>query len=96
VQELIMGLTVSEKQHWKDRIAARIAAAVERIKARHPTLFDEVRRRAHAEALRSLGLAEAYAELEAVRAEEAATARRKTRAQRTMVAALKASRERVT
>jgi hypothetical protein len=83
-----MGLTVSEKQHWKDRIAARIAA-VERIKARHPTLFDEVKRRAHTEALRSLGLAEPYAELEAVRAEEAATARRKSRAQRAMVATLR-------
>jgi hypothetical protein len=48
------GLTVTEKQHWKDRIAARIARRVEAIKAAHPALFDRVDRAAHAEALRSL------------------------------------------
>jgi hypothetical protein len=83
------GLTVTEKQHWKDRIAARIDKAIERVKARHPALFDRVRREAHAEALRSLGLVEPYAELEAVQAEEAALARRKKLAQRTRLAALR-------
>ena len=83
------GLTVTEKNHWSDRIAARIDRAVERIKARHPALFDRVRREAHAEALHSLGLAEPYAELEAIQAEEAALARRKKRAQRAMIAALR-------
>jgi len=33
------GLTVAEKTHWKDRLAARFKAAVERIKARHPATF---------------------------------------------------------
>ena len=83
------GLTVTEKQHWKDRIAARIDRAVERIRARHPALFDRVRRQAHANALESLGLAESYAELEAIQAEEAALARRKKRAQRAMLASLR-------
>ncbi len=83
------GLSVTEKNHWRDRIAARIDKAVERVKARHPALFDRVRREAHAEALRSLGLADPYAELEAVQAEEAALARRKKQAQRTMLAALR-------
>ncbi len=83
------GLTVTEKAHWKDRIAARIDKAVERVKARHPALFDRVRREAHAEALRSFGLAGPYAELEAVQAEEAALARRKKQAQRAMLASLR-------
>jgi hypothetical protein len=83
------GLTVTEKSHWRDRIAARIAKAVERIKARHPALFDRVAREAHARALASLGLADAYAELEAIKAEEATLARRKKQAQRAMVAALR-------
>jgi hypothetical protein len=83
------GLTVSEKQHWKDRIAARIARRVEAIKAEHPALFDRVKREAHGQALASLGLSGPYAELEAVQAEEAALARRKKRAQRAMLAALK-------
>lgn len=83
------GLTVSEKQHWKDRIGARIAREVEAIKAEHPALFDRARREAHAQALGSLGLAAPYAEPEAVQAEEAALARRKKQAQRAMLAALK-------
>jgi hypothetical protein len=83
------GLTVTEKSHWRDRIAARIAKAIERIKARHPALFDRVAREAHARALASLSLADAYAELEAIKAEEAALARRKKQAQRAMVAALR-------
>lgn len=82
-------LTVAEKNHWRDRIAARIDRAVERIEARHPALFDRVRREAHAEALRSLGLESSYAELEAVQAEEAALARRRRAAQRAMIAALR-------
>ncbi len=83
------GLSVTEKNHWRDRIAARIDKATERVRARHPGLFDRVRRKAHAEALRSLGLAEAYAELESIRAAEAELARRKKQAQRAMVAALR-------
>ena len=83
------GLTVTEKSHWRDRIAARIARAVERIKARHPALFDRVAREAHARALASLGLADAYAELEAIKADEATLARRKKQAQRSMVATLR-------
>jgi hypothetical protein len=83
------GLTVTEKSHWRDRIAARIDRAAERIKARHPALFDRLTRQAHAHALASLGLAEAHAELEAIKAEEAALARRKKQAQRSLIATLR-------
>jgi hypothetical protein len=82
-------LTVAEKNHWRDRIAARIEKAAEKIKARHPALFDRVRRDAHAEALRSLRLAEPYAELEAIKAEEAALARRRKQTQKSMIATLR-------
>src|SRR3984893_3306252 len=58
-------------------------------KAQHPALFDRVKRAAHAEALRSLGLDECYTELEAVKDEEAALARRKKAAQRAMVATVR-------
>ena len=83
------GLTVSEKLHWKERLAVRFKAAVERIKARHPATFARLGREAHAHALESLGLAGAYAELEAIQAEEAAAARRKRRVQKQMVAAFR-------
>ncbi len=82
-------LTVTEKTHWRDRIAAKIDKAIERVKARHPALFDRLTRQAHAHAMTSLGLAEAYAELEAVRAEEATLARRKKLAQRSTIATLR-------
>ena len=84
-----MPLTVAEKTHWKERIAGRIKAAVERIKARHPATFARLGREAHARALESLGLADAYAELEAIQAEEAAAARRKRRVQKQMAAAVR-------
>ena len=83
------GLTVTEKSHWRDRIAARIARAVERVKARHPALFDRIAREAHAQALTTLGLAEPHAELEAIKAEGAALDRRRKQAQRSMVATLR-------
>ena len=83
------GLTVTEKNHWRERIAARISKAAERIRARHPALFERVAREAHAQALASLGLAEPYAELEAIRAEEVTLARRRKQAQRLMVASLR-------
>jgi len=82
-------LTVAEKNHWRDRIAARIDRAVERIKSQHPALFDRARRDAHAASLASLGLADAHAELEAIRSGEADLARRKKLAQRAMLATLR-------
>jgi hypothetical protein len=85
------GLTVTEKSHWRDRIAARIAKAVERIKARHPALFDRIAREAHAQALASLGLADAHAELETIKAEEVTLARRKKMTQKAMIATLRST-----
>ncbi len=85
------GLTATEKNHWRDRIGGRIARAVERIKARHPALFDRIARHAHAQALDSLGLADAHADLEAIRAEEVSLARRKKHAQKAMIANLRSA-----
>jgi hypothetical protein len=85
------GLTATEKNHWRDRITVRIARTVERIKARHPALFDRIAREAHAQALTSLGLAEAHAELESIKAEEITLARRKKQAQKAMIATLRST-----
>jgi hypothetical protein len=83
------GLTVTEKEFWKQRIAARIEKRVEAIRARHPALLERVKRDARAEALRSLRLDEPHAELEAIQAEKTALARRRNRVQRAMLAALR-------
>jgi hypothetical protein len=83
------GLTVTEKEHWKTRIAARIEKRVEAIKSKHPALVERVRRESHALALESLRLTESYREQETIRSEEAALARRRVRVQRKMLAALR-------
>jgi len=83
------GLTATEKTHWRDSLAARIARAVERIKGRHLALFDRIARQAHAQALNTLGLAEAHAELETIKVEEVTLARRKKQTQKTMIATLR-------
>jgi hypothetical protein len=83
------GLTVTEKEFWKARIAARIERRVEAIRAQHPALFERVKRESHAQALASLGLAAAYAELESIHADKLDMMRREKRAQRSMLAALR-------
>jgi hypothetical protein len=85
------GLTVTEKSHWRDRIAARIDRATERIKGRHPALFDRLTREAHTRALASLGLKDFHAELELIRVEETALARRKKLTQKSMIATLRST-----
>ena len=60
------GLTVTEKEHWKDRINRRIDKKIEVISAEDPNLFDRVRRDARQRALRSLGLHEMQAELDGI------------------------------
>jgi hypothetical protein len=83
------GLTVTEKHFWKERIAARIAKRIEAIQVAHPALSDRVKRQAHAGALKSLGLSDAYADLERIQAEEVHLARRKKQTQRAMIASLR-------
>jgi hypothetical protein len=81
------GLTATAKTHWRDRITR----AVERIRARHPALFDRIARDAHARALASLGLTDLYADLESIRAEELALARRRKQTQKAMLATLRST-----
>jgi hypothetical protein len=83
------GLTVTEKEHWRQRISARIGRRIEAIKSKHPAMFERVKREARARALQSLGLADAYAALEQVHADETALDRRKTQAQRAMLAVVR-------
>jgi hypothetical protein len=82
-------LTMTEKEHWKTRIPARIDRSIETIQSKHPALFDRVKREAHALALDSFGVSQSYAEMENIQVDEIALARREERAQRTMVAALR-------
>jgi hypothetical protein len=60
------GLTVAEKQHWKDRIGRRIDKKIDAIWAEEPNLKDRVGREAKRRAEESLGLAEIQAELDQI------------------------------
>ena len=75
-----MGLTVAEKEHWKDRIARRIERRIEEIVARRDPAFlqhteEEARRRAR----ESLGVDSQHDEMEKLRQEEQEIERRQKR-----------------
>ena len=82
-------LSVAEKNHWRDRIAARIDKLIEATRARDPARFDRITREARDRAIASLGLTAAHADLEAIRVEEAALARRKKQVQQAIIATLR-------
>ena len=66
------GLSVSEKNHWSDRTAARINRRIEAIVAHDLGFMERVRRGARRLALESLGLAEYQAERDAIAAQKEA------------------------
>ena len=61
------GLTVAEKEHWKERLSKRIDRRIEAITAEDPQLLDRVRGEARQRALESLGLADNQRELDEIR-----------------------------
>jgi uncharacterized membrane protein YheB (UPF0754 family) len=81
-----MGLTVTEKEHWKDRIARRIGKRIEAIFAEETNLQDRIRREAHQRALSSLGLSAEQAELDEVEQQEKALEKREQQIKRAMLA----------
>lgn len=83
------GLTVTEKEHWKDRIARRIEKRIEAITAGDSGFFGRVEQQAHQRALESLGVADQQAELEAIGQEQQALARREEHVRRSMIATVR-------
>lgn len=53
-----MSLTVSERQHWKERIAARINKRIDSIKMAQKDVFDGLKQEARARAVTALGISE--------------------------------------
>lgn len=48
-----MALTITEKNHWKDRIAQRIDKRIDQIKRANPKLFHGIAEKAKAEAIKN-------------------------------------------
>ena len=80
------GLTVTEKEHWKNRIGKRIDKKIDALVASDPGLFERINREANQKALESLGIAEFKRELDAIEKQEAEMERRKKRLQKEMSA----------
>ena len=80
------GLTVTEKEHWKKRIARRIDKWIEAITAGDPNFFERLERNARQRALDSLGLAEYQAELDEIEQQSKALEKREKQLHKKMLA----------
>jgi hypothetical protein len=70
-------LTVTEKEHWKERISRRIDKAIEAIYAAHPDLKTRIADAARSEALRSLGITQLQQQIDIIEEAKNALARRR-------------------
>ena len=80
------GLTVKEKEHWKDRLGRRIDKKNRGNCTADPNYMDRVKGQARQKAMESLGLAELQAELDAIEREESDLKMREQAAHRAMLA----------
>ena len=80
------GLSVSEKNHWKERLSKRIDKRIEAIAAEDPNLLERVKREAHDRAMQSLNLADLQAEIDRLEHEEEELEKRERILNRTMLA----------
>ena len=80
------GLTVAEKNHWKDRLSKRIDRRIETIAAEEPNLLDRVKRDARERAMQSLSVADLQADVDVIEKQEDALNDRKNLLHRTMLA----------
>jgi uncharacterized membrane protein YheB (UPF0754 family) len=81
-----MGLTITEKEHWKDRIARRIEKRIEAIFAEEPNLEDRIQREARQRALSSLGLSAQQTELDEIEKQKEALEKREQKISKAMLA----------
>jgi hypothetical protein len=82
-------LTVSEKEHWKERIARRVDKKIELLTASEPALLDRIREQARQRALQSLGLATIQAEVDVIVEQKQELERRERQAHRAMLATVR-------
>jgi hypothetical protein len=88
-EETMPNLTVTEKEHWKERIARRIDKRIEALTATEPAFLERMREQARQRALQSLGLAAIQAELDAPQEQKQELERRERQAQRALLAAVR-------
>src|SRR5260370_2775798 len=79
-------ISVTEKAHWGDRIAARLDKKIESLTAAVPGLMERIKHEARQGAIASLGLAALQADIDAVIAARRALDQREEQAERGMLA----------
>jgi hypothetical protein len=82
----MVGLTVTEKEHWKERIDRRSARRIETITTDDQGLLERIKEEARCQALASLVLAELDAEARQIEQQQAALEERDRLVRRTMLA----------
>lgn len=87
-----MGLTVTEKNHWKERIAQRIDKRIEAIYAEDPNLRERVKRESKAAAIDSLGLTAMQTRLDEIQALKDQLERETAELHRSQLAAVRSVR----
>lgn len=85
-------LTVTEKQHWKNRIDKRIDRRIETLAAEEPGFMDRVKDAARSHALKSLGLEKLEARLERIRRQQQVLEDREEATERMMLATVRGVR----
>src|SRR3989304_1770533 len=80
------GLTVTEKEHGKERISSRIDKKIDAIVAQDPAYMERIRREARERACVSLGIADLQAERCAVAKQKEAAEKREGQIEREMMA----------
>jgi hypothetical protein len=58
-----MALTITEKNHWKERIAQRIDKRIDQIKCANPKVFQDITDKAKQEAINSVNLTKQFARI---------------------------------
>jgi hypothetical protein len=82
-------LTVTEKEHWKVRIARRIDKRLESLTASEPAFLERIREQARQRALQSLGLVAIQAEADTLAEQKLEFERREQQAHRALLAAVR-------
>lgn len=82
-------LTVTEKQHWKDRIAQRIEKRIEVLFADEPLFLERLRERARQLAMDSLGIRQLQERLDSIEKQADRLDTRKERTSKEMLAKIR-------
>ncbi|MCA9186160.1 MAG: hypothetical protein R3E01_36175 [Pirellulaceae bacterium] len=75
-------LTVTEKEHWKERVERRISKAIDALSQQHPSFLAEIQEKSRAKALQALGALDTKQQLDELKRQMAELENEKSRVER--------------